>query len=97
MTPGHVPTDGTRAGAGPATRTAPVLVVAAAALWGTTGTAQSLGATNAPVAVGAARLAIGGGALVVIALIGGGAGPLLACLRRPLLAWTGLAAVATAV
>lgn len=97
MRPGHVPTDGTRAGAGPATRTAPVLVVAAAALWGTTGTAQSLGATNAPVAVGAARLAIGGGALVVIALIGGGAGPLLACLRRPLLAWTGLAAVATAV
>ncbi len=75
---------------------APVLVVAAAALWGTTGTAQSLAGTDAPVAVGAARLAIGGGALVVVALATGGAGPLLPCLRPPLLAWTALAAVATA-
>ena len=76
---------------------APVLVVAAAALWGTTGTAQSLGGTDAPVAVGAARLAVGGGALVLVALGSGGASALLACLRRPLLSWTVLAAVATAV
>lgn len=48
--------------------TAPLLVVAAAVLWGTTGTAQALGPDDAsPLAVGAARVAVGGAALVALA------------------------------
>ena len=73
------------------------LVVAAAALWGTTGTAQAFGQVGDPVAVGAARLAVGGAALVLIALVTGTGPALIACLRRPLVGWTLLAAVATAV
>lgn len=80
-----------------ATGTAPLLVVAAAALWGTTGTAQALGHATDPVVVGAARLAVGGAALLLVALVTGGAPTLLRCLRPPLLAWSALAAVATAV
>lgn len=76
---------------------APLLVLGAAALWGTTGTAQALGDVDDPVVVGAARLAVGAAALVLIALATGSQGPLLACLRRPLLAWTLLAAAATGV
>jgi len=46
--------------------------LAAAVLWGTTGTAQALAPTGAqPTAVGALRLAIGGGALLLLALARG--------------------------
>ncbi|HEX9992240.1 MAG TPA: DMT family transporter [Acidimicrobiales bacterium] len=46
---------------------APLLVVAAAVLWGTTGTAQALGPDGAQsVAVGAARVAVGGAALAAL-------------------------------
>ncbi|WP_047864221.1 DMT family transporter [Rubrobacter aplysinae] len=49
-----------------------LLVVAAASLWGTTGTAQALAPAGAnPVAVGAVRVLIGGAALVTFALLGG--------------------------
>lgn len=49
-----------------------LLVLAAAILWGTTGTAQALAPPGAaPLAVGAMRLAVGGGALVIIALLRG--------------------------
>lgn len=72
-------------------------MVAAAALWGTTGTAQALGHVGDPVVVGAARLAVGGGALVLIALVTCGPAVLLRCLRRPLLGWSVLAAASTAV
>lgn len=45
-----------------------LLVLAAATLWGTTGTARALGPDDAsPTAVGAARLVIGGACLVAIA------------------------------
>ncbi len=44
------------------------LIIVAAALWGTTGTAQALGpATAAPLAVGLARLLVAGPALLLIA------------------------------
>lgn len=46
------------------------LVLAAAVLWGTTGTAQAFAPPGvSPLAVGAVRLAIGGSALMVIALL----------------------------
>jgi len=49
-----------------------LLVVAAAALWGTTGTAQALAPDGAqPLAVGAVRVALGGAALVLLAALGG--------------------------
>jgi DME family drug/metabolite transporter len=49
-----------------------LLVVAAASLWGTTGTAQALApAAASPVAIGAVRVLIGGAALVTFALLGG--------------------------
>lgn len=45
-----------------------LFILAAAVLWGTTGTAQALAPVGAtPLAVGALRLAVGGGALVLIA------------------------------
>lgn len=45
-----------------------LLIVAAATLWGTTGTAQALGSPDAgPIAVGAMRLVIAGPALLLIA------------------------------
>jgi drug/metabolite transporter (DMT)-like permease len=75
-------------------RFAVVLVVMAAALSGTTGTAQALGHAGDPVVVGAGRLAIGGGALVVITLMLGGRSALLTGLRRPLLGLTVIAAAA---
>jgi DME family drug/metabolite transporter len=61
------------------------LVLAAAALWGTTGTAQAFGPPAAtPLAVGAIRLTIGALALLAVAASTGGLrrGPRLA--RRPL-------------
>lgn len=69
------------------------LVLGAAVLWGTTGTAQALAPANAePLAVGALRLAVGGGALLLLAVLrgafkGGGRWPLVA---------TGLAAASMA-
>ena len=49
-----------------------LLVVAAAVLWGTTGTARALGPDDAsPTAVGAARLVIGGACLLALARWGG--------------------------
>lgn len=76
---------------------APLFVLAAAALWGTTGSAQALGDAGDPLVVGAARLAVGGGALVAVALVTVGRTAVVSCLRPPLLGWTVLAAVATAV
>ena len=47
-------------------------MVAAAVLWGTTGTAQALGPDDAsPTAVGAARLVVGGALLGIVAVAGG--------------------------
>src|SRR5215217_6939730 len=91
---GGKPNAGPRAGS---SRYAVVLVLVAAALSGTTGTAQALGHASDPVVVGAGRLAVGGGALVVITLILGGRSALLTGLRRPLLGLTVIAAVALAI
>ncbi|GAA0324834.1 EamA family transporter [Actinoallomurus spadix] len=52
-------------------------IVLAASLWGTTGTVRSL-VHASPVAVGAARLLIGGAFLFAVAVRGGGLRPLLA-------------------
>lgn len=50
----------------------PLLIILAAILWGTTGTAQALAPENAhPIAIGATRLAVGGIFLLVIVLIRG--------------------------
>jgi DME family drug/metabolite transporter len=50
-----------------------VLVLLAAVFWGSTGTAQELGApTASPLSVGAVRLVVGAVALVAIAVAGGG-------------------------
>lgn len=80
--------------AAPADPRAPLLVVAAATLWGTTGTAQALGPDDAStIAVGSARNVVGALVLLVIAA---GRGRLMAGARdlerRPLV----LAAGATA-
>jgi DME family drug/metabolite transporter len=56
-------------------------IVLAAALWGTTGTVRSF-VHASPVAVGAARLLIGGAFLFVLAVRSGGLRPLLAGGRR---------------
>ena len=49
------------------------MVLLAALMWGTTGTARALAPSDAaPLAVGAVRIAIGGALLVVIALVRGG-------------------------
>ncbi|MFQ5437137.1 MAG: EamA family transporter, partial [Anaerolineae bacterium] len=54
------------------TRTGPLLVIAAAILWGTTGTSQALApAAATPLTIGALRLAIGGLALLGLALANG--------------------------
>ena len=47
-----------------------VQLLTAAVLFGTTGTAQALAGTDSPVEVGAARIAVGGAALVLVALAG---------------------------
>ena len=61
-------------------------VLAAAVLFGTTGTAQALGPdATTPLAVGAARLAVGGAALlVVLPLLGGRPADAVALWRTPL-------------
>jgi drug/metabolite transporter, DME family len=91
---GAKPNASPRAGS---SRSAVVLVLMAAALSGTTGTAQALGHASDPVAVGAGRLAVGGGALVLITLMLGGRAALLTGLRRPVLGLTAIAAVALAI
>lgn len=66
-----------RAGKRPAERRplARLLVLAAAVLWGTTGTAQALAPDGAdPAAVGGVRILIGGLALLALALLHGGLG-----------------------
>lgn len=51
---------------------APILILFAAMLWGTTGTVQALAPDSAhPVAIGAARLFIGGLFLLIILLLSG--------------------------
>ncbi|MFP7170695.1 EamA family transporter [Terribacillus sp. 7520-G] len=53
-------------------KTAPLFVLLAAMLWGTTGTAQAFAPSDAhPIAVGAARLVIGGAFLLVMVLLFG--------------------------
>ncbi len=70
-------------------RTAPAsravqLVLLAAVLFGTTGTAQALGPeTTTPLQVGAARLGVGGLLLAVVAMRTHGYRPVLALLGRP--------------
>src|SRR5690625_5080581 len=55
-----------------ADRLSPFLILIAAILWGTTGTAQALAPENAhPIAIGATRLAVGGLFLLCIVLITG--------------------------
>ncbi|MGI6783436.1 MAG: DMT family transporter [Aminivibrio sp.] len=67
---------------GPVSRGA-IFVLMGAVLWGTTGTSQALAPEGAtPMAVGALRIVIGGGALLIVALLrgsfaGGGKWPLL--------------------
>lgn len=67
---------------GPVSRGA-IFVLMGAVLWGTTGTSQALAPEGAtPMAVGALRIVIGGGALLILALLrgsfaGGGKWPLL--------------------
>jgi DME family drug/metabolite transporter len=73
-------------------RRAVVMVLLAAAMWGTTGTARALGPADAsPLSVGAVRIAIGGTVLVAIAL---GRGTLLG--RRWPVTATAFAAFAVA-
>ena len=49
-----------------------LLILAAAILWGTTGTSQALAPPGAhPLTVGALRLAVGGGGLLLLALFRG--------------------------
>jgi len=92
-----------RGGAEPASRPAGttrsrgvLAVLAAAVLFGTTGTAQALGpAGTTPATVGAARLAVGGTALVLMAWAARGSiGPVLAVCRTR---WGLIAAVFVAV
>lgn len=53
-------------------RVAPFLILLAAILWGTTGTARSFAPDSAhPIAIGAVRLAIGGMFLLVIVALQG--------------------------
>jgi DME family drug/metabolite transporter len=70
-------------------------VLAAAALFGTTGTAQALGPSGTtPLGVGAARIVIGGGGLLaVLPLLGGSRRDALALWRTP---WGLLAGLTTA-
>lgn len=79
----------------PATRTAVLSVVAAACLFGTSGTAQALAHTGAwPPAVAAARLLVGAAGLLLFVAVAQRAGAeLLVLWRRPLV-WLMAAAVA---
>lgn len=62
-----------------------LFVLAAAVLWGTTGTAQALAPSGAqPLAVGALRLVIGGAALLLVFVFGPGRSRPLSGFRLPL-------------
>jgi drug/metabolite transporter, DME family len=75
-------------------RRATVEVLAAAALFGTTGTARALGAASAsPLGVGAARLALGGALLLALLRLRPGASPRVTAPLRPVLAAGVLAGV----
>ncbi|PAD19660.1 EamA family transporter, partial [Terribacillus saccharophilus] len=53
-----------------AVKIAPLFVLFAAILWGTTGTAQAFAPAAAhPIAIGAARLAVGGVFLLLVTLL----------------------------
>ncbi len=80
----------------PSRATAVVQVLAAAALFGTTGTAASFApALATPAAIGATRLVIGGaGLLAAVALLGGRRGVVLALWRNP---WALVAGIMTAL
>ena len=59
-------------------------VLLASVCFGTTGTAQALGPGGlAPAGVGAARILVGGGLLVAVALLVGGVAPFLRLRRVP--------------
>jgi drug/metabolite transporter, DME family len=74
---------------------APTLVLLAAVLFGTTGTAQTfLPADTSPLAVGALRIALGGAVLAAVAAAAGGRRPLGALRPRPLVVLGGLAVAA---
>jgi DME family drug/metabolite transporter len=66
-------------------------ILFAAVLFGTTGTAQALADVGAPVAVGAARIAVGGCLLVLVALAAGALRGLGGAWRAVLLAGAGVA------
>jgi DME family drug/metabolite transporter len=54
-------------------RSGPAAILAAAALWGSSGTVAHFGPAGAsPLSVGAARIVVGGGLLLAIALCGAG-------------------------
>jgi DME family drug/metabolite transporter len=60
------------------------LIIGAAVLWGTTGTAQALGPAEAtPIAVGAMRLIVGGAALATLAAVFGRHGLNAAAFKTP--------------
>ena len=68
-------------------RTGAPLILLAAVLWGTTGTAQALApATATPAAVAVIRMLVGGTALVVVATVAGRLGSLRTAPRWALLA-----------
>jgi drug/metabolite transporter, DME family len=80
---------------GSTTPLGPLLVVAAAVLWGTAGAAQELGAPQAPPVAVAALRSLAGGALLAVAVLAMGHGPRMAVAFRT--ARGPLAAAATAI
>lgn len=70
-----------------------LLVLFAALCFGTTGTAQALGPEASPVAVGAARIVLGGSLLVLVAVVMARRTPGASALPRPML-FAGLAVAA---
>ncbi|MEO0560741.1 MAG: EamA family transporter [Chloroflexota bacterium] len=78
----------------PTNAAGPLLVIGAAVLWGTTGTSQALAPAGAsPLSVGAARIAVGGLALLALAYARGGFRDGARWDRR----WTALAVISTAL
>lgn len=70
-----------------------LLVLGAAVIWGTTGTSQALAPAGASsMTIGALRLAVGGGALLALSLLGGGLDR--GILKQPLVALLAAAMVA---
>lgn len=70
----------------------PWLILLAAALWGTTGTARALGPADAdPLSVGAVRIVIGGALLALVAVVRRGHGPTRLAAGPTILAAAGVA------